>query len=147
MKLKDNNEESIESEDRPKCALKRFGLREMKDQSKDLVSKAQYLLMEEFVNSEDIIVRKADKNNIVVARNKTDNMNKITDLISDRDKLNPIPKDPTNAFETDINKLITTINTDCDCNLTKISEHYKPGYIYANLKTRKSTDPSPPLIC
>ena len=62
------------------------------------------------------------------------NTNKYTDkidaLLNDPTKFKKVTKYPTNTLKAEINKLISTINGESSCNITKISGHYEPGYIY-----------------
>ena len=69
---------------------------------------------------------------------------KIDALLNDPTKFKKVTKDPTNTLKAEINKLISTINGESSCNITKISGHYEPGYIYGNPKTHKQQI-DPPL--
>ena len=63
---------TIENEEGLKCELKRFGLRNIRDYGRDVLTKEQHSLIKEFNNNENIIVRKADKSNTFVIMNKED---------------------------------------------------------------------------
>ena len=52
---------SINNNERLKCELKRFGLRQITDFINDLLTKEQFKQLRDFINNEEIIVRKGDK--------------------------------------------------------------------------------------
>lgn len=76
--------------------------------------------------------------------NKKNYNSKIEEQINDGTKFVKIEKDPSNQLTTEINKLITTINAVAGNNLSKISGHFEPSYIYGNPKTHKDMQ-NPPL--
>ena len=104
---------TIEDEEGLKCELKRFGLRSIRDYTRDVLIKEQHSLIKEFNNNENIIVRKADKSNTFVIMNKGDYNKNLTDLnhlISNPNKFLKISKDPTDAVKKKLNTIIETIN-------------------------------------
>ena len=133
----------VEDTDRLTCELKRFDLKERQNHSKDLLTKEQYEKIKDFKNNPNIIIRKADKSNTFVIMDKTDYNDKIDHLLSDESKFRKIDEDPTNDIKTELNKLITTVNTKSEQKITKIFGHFEPGYMYGNPKTHKSLNDLP----
>ena len=123
--------------------MKRFGLKERKDYSKDLITKEQYKKIKEFKERNDIVVRKADKNNTFVIMNNQQYIDKLNLLISDGTKFSKVNKDPSNELKTQLNKLIAKANL-VRKTISTIEGHHEPGYIYGNPKTHKS-EADPPL--
>ena len=63
------------------------------------------------------------------------------------ENLKNAPKTPTNQLKKHINKIITVNNTEIgSIKPTKITEGYKPGYIYGKIKTHKLGNPIRPII-
>ena len=56
----------ITDEDRLKCELKRFGLKERPNYNKNLITKEQYTKLNELRNNNRMVIRKIDKNNTFV---------------------------------------------------------------------------------
>ena len=140
---------TIEDEEGLKCELKRFGLRNIRDYGRDVLTKEQHLLIKEFNNNENIIVRKADKSNTFVIMNKEDYNKKMTDLISNPNKFLKINKDPTDTVKKKLNTIIETINAvGNNLNITKRIGHFTPGYLYGNPKIHKNQHDPPmrPII-
>jgi len=131
-------------EDRFKTELKRYGLRDHKDFTKDLITKQQYEKIKHFNKNSEIITRKADKSNTFVIMNMEDYEGKINSVLEDTTKFLKIKKDPTSSIKSDINNIITIINSQTNCNLQKLSGHFVPGYMYGNPKIHKSIQ-DPPL--
>jgi len=131
-------------EDRFKTELKRFGLKNRHDYTRDLLSKEQHNKIKQFIKNPDIIIRKADKSNTFVILNKKDYEVKISEFLRNDDKFLKIKKDPTNSIKTDINNIFTIINRQSDCKLAKLYGHFEPGYLYGNPKIHKSLS-DPPL--
>ena len=61
----------ITDEDRLKCELKRFGLKDRRNFDKDLMTKEQYAKFKELMENDTITKRKADKNNVFVLMNSS----------------------------------------------------------------------------
>ena len=53
---------TIKNEEGLTCELKRFGLKERRDFTKDLITKEEYNKIREFNRNDNIIIRKTDKN-------------------------------------------------------------------------------------
>ena len=79
--------------------MKRFGLREIKNFDEDLLTREDYEMVREFLDNEDIIVRKADKNNTFVIMNRSDYMEKLDLIVNDENKFRKLDKDPTEALK------------------------------------------------
>jgi len=120
--------------------LKRFGLKKRNDFSKNILTKDTFKKIKDFNKKENVIVRKADKNNTFVIMKREDYYTKITKLISDPNKFKESKKDPTEQIKKDLNKLISQSNNI----LPKVKGHFEPGYIYGNPKTHKDKN-NPPL--
>ena len=56
-------------------------------------------MVREFLDNEDIIVRKADKNNTFVIMNRSDYMEKLDLIVNDENKFRKLDKDPTEALK------------------------------------------------
>ena len=69
--------------ERLKCVLKRFGINNVKDFTKDLLSKEDYACIKKLKNDDSIIIRKADKSNTFVILNKTDYTDKLNLILND----------------------------------------------------------------
>ena len=69
---KTRNEIYLTDDERLKCELKRFNLRELKNFSSEVLTKEQHNKIKECNKIENIIVRKADKSNLFVIMNKED---------------------------------------------------------------------------
>ena len=134
---------TITDEDRLKCELKRFGLKERPNYSKDLITKEQYTKLKELRNNNAIVIRKADKNNTFVILNREDYKEKLQGLISDPTKFRKINKDPSQQIKTEMNKIIKEANKTSPI-LPTIEGHHEPGYVYGNPKIHK-TLVDPPL--
>lgn len=139
-KLEYEKNVTITDVDRLTCELKRFGLKNRNDFSKNILTKEQFRQIREFNKKENIIVRKADKNNNFVIMKKEDYCRKLSELISDPNKFKQSEIDPTEQIKKDLNKLISASNNV----LPKIKGHFEPGYIYGNPKTHKNKN-DPPL--
>ena len=70
--------------------MKRFGLQEIKDFNKDLLTKEDCQEIKKLKNNEDIIIRRADKSNTFVIMNKTEYETKINKILSDETKFEKI---------------------------------------------------------
>ena len=95
----------------------------------------------------DITITKADKTNLDIVLNKSDNHSKLRTSLNDKDKFTKLNNNPTNQLKSKINKLINANNTDLhNIKLPKIIGDYKPGYIYRTVKINKPVYPLRPII-
>jgi len=131
-------------EERFKTELKRFGLREQNNFSRDLITKQQYEKIKNFNKNSEIITRKADKSNTFVIMNMNDYEEKISSVLTDTSKFLKISKDPSNTIKSDINNIISIINSQSKCDIPKLSGHFVPGYMYGNPKIHKCLQ-NPPI--
>ena len=122
---------------------KRFGLKERRDFTKDLITKEEYNKIREFNKNDNIIIRKADKNNTFVIMDKNEYIRQLTHLLSNPSKFQRINSDPTEAIKRKLNSLIAKANKNSII-FSKITEHFEAGYIYGNPKTHKDKN-NPPL--
>ena len=83
MDLVKKKEVRIENMERLKCELKRFGINNITDFNKDLITKEEYECIKKLKNDSSIVIRKADKSNMFVILNKEDYMNKINIILND----------------------------------------------------------------
>ena len=91
---------TIKNEERLTCELKRFGLKERRDFTKDLITKEDYNKIKEFnMGGDNIIIRKADKNNTFVKMDKNEYIQQLTYLLSNTSKFQKINSDPTEAIK------------------------------------------------
>ena len=127
---------TIKNEERLTCELKRFGLKERRDFTKDLITKEEYNKIREFNRNYNIIIRKADKNNTFVIMDKNEYIQQLTHLLSNTSKFQKINSDPTEAIKRKLNSLIAKANKHSTI-FSKITGHYEAGYIYGNPKTHK----------
>ena len=98
-------------------------------------------------SNNDIIIRRADKSATYVILNKTDYQEKVNELLSDTSKFESINKDPTNEIKSKANKIIDALNASKNnCNISKITGDYQPGYMYGNVKIHKPQNPLRPII-
>ena len=142
---KTRNKIYVTDDERLKCELKRFSLRELKDFSSDVLTKEQHNKIKEFNNNENIIVRKADKSNLLVIMNKEDYASKIDLLLADSNKFQRVGKDPTPKLKKKLRSLISTIHAkEASPKFPNLIGHYQPGYIYGNPKVHKDEN-NPPL--
>ena len=133
---------TIKKEERLTCELKRFGLKERRDFTKDLITKEDYNKIKEF-NRNDIFIRKADKNNTFVKMDKNEYIQQLTYLLSNTSKFQKFNSDPTEAIKRKLNSLIAKANKHSTI-FSEITGHYEAGYIYGNPKTYKDKN-NPPL--
>ena len=128
-----------------KSELERFGMRNVQDYNKDVLTKNQYKKIKEFNTIESIVTRKADKNNVFVILDKEFYENEINRLLSDESKFTKIRKDPTEDLKKELNKHISVVNNSSkSIKISRREGKYKPGYIYGNPKIHKSLN-NPPL--
>ena len=140
---KSNKNLSITNEDSLMCELKRFGLKECKNYTSDILTKDQHEIVKELRTNEKIVIRKADKNNNFVILNRASYKNKLDTIINDDAKFKKLRSDTTDALKRKLNDLIDIANSSCGKRiLPKLIGHYQPGYLYGNPKIHKnSTDP------
>ena len=119
---------TIKNEERLTCELKRFGLKERRDFTKDLITKEEYNKIREFIRNDNIIIRKADKNNTFVIMDKNEYIRQLTHLLSNPSKFQRINSDPTEAIKRKLNSLIAKGNKNSTI-FSKITGHFEPGYI------------------
>lgn len=104
----------------------------------------------ELKNHPDIIIRKADKSNVLVVLDKQEYKNKLDSILSDTTKFTKIKRDTTKSLKTDVNKLIAAANKSNKKNepniLNPIVGEYSPGYLYGTVKTHKKGNPLRPII-
>ena len=128
-----------------KSELERFGMKNIRDNTRDLLTKEQYKKVKDFNNIDSIVTRKADKSNTFVILDKEFYQNEINQLLSDESKFKKIPRDPTEEMKKEINKHISFVNNNSkSVKLHKLEGKYKPGYIYGNPKIHKRLI-NPPL--
>ena len=135
----------VDNDDLLRCELKRFGLQNVHDYNKDIITREQYLKVKEFNDNPKIIVRKADKNNTFVVLNTDDYRRKIDNMLSDGSKFEKLNTNPTLDLRRKLRALIEAQNAKADSTKFKIPiGHYEPGYIYGNPKIHKRKE-DPPL--
>ena len=89
----------------------------------------------------------ADKTNIFVILNKTENHSKLQNILDDHTKFKTLNKNSTNQLKSKIDKLITVNNVELNSTkLSKIISNYKPGYLYGAVKIHKPNHPRRPFI-
>ena len=80
--------------------MKRFGLKERRDFTKDLITKEEYNRIREFNRNNNIIIRKAEKKyNTFVIMDKNEYIQQLTHLLSNTSKYQIINSDPTEAIK------------------------------------------------
>ena len=132
-------EVSINNNERLKCELKRFGLRQITDFTKYLLTKEQYKQLRDFINNEEIIVRKGDKSNVFVIMNRNDYNRKIDALTSDPSKFIPVTKDPTPQLKKKLRSLLDIVHAKSSAPKLPVPVgQYHPGYVYGNAKIHKN---------
>ena len=92
------------------------------------------ILLREFVNDDNIIVRKADKSNTFVVMYSQNYKEKINNFVSDTVKFKEISKDLTEKLKTRLNQLLIVANMSESKHFSNIKEHFTPGYLYGNPK-------------
>ena len=146
--LHDKEEIEIESVERLKCELKRYGINEAKDFNKCLLSKEDRNVINELRNDDSISIRKADKSNAFVIMNRTDYETKINNILNDETKFSkvtePVDKVINNSIKK-LNDIIQVINEKANRKIfNKVTGHKSPGYIYGTCKIHKNVS-DPPL--
>ena len=97
--------------------------------------------------NDDIVIRRADKSPEYVIMNKEEYFDKLGDLISDRDKFEPISRCPTLDIKRELNHHIRAVNTQAGKRVfSEIEGDYSEGYLYGNPKTHKTNTPLRPVI-
>ena len=101
----------------------------------------------ELRNNDDITIRRADKSSNFVIMDKTEYLDKMDAILSDKTKFTTINRDPTKTNVVKINKLIDAANAASgDLHFSRITGEYSPGYAYGNVKTHKTGNPLRPII-
>ena len=135
----------VTDNERLRCELKRFGLRQVQDYNRDLLSKEQMQLIKTFRDNPDIIIRKADKSNTFVIMNKENYKQKLNQILSDEDKFQKVEKDPTPQLKKKLRSILETIHAkSSSIRFPMPVGQYQPGYIYGNAKIHKDSN-NPPL--
>ena len=93
-----------------------------------------------------MIIRRADKAQILVVMNKTDYLDKVDSILSDTTKFQKIRKNPIEELKEKANNLIKAANKSMTSKLEMVIGDYKPGYFYGNVKTHKDGNPLRPII-
>lgn len=143
--LKRNDKITFNDEENLQCELKRFGLRNIRDFSKDQLTRQQYQMIKTFCNNDNIVIRKADKTNMFVIMDKQKYNSKINEILSDADKFKKIERDTTPQLKKKLRALIDTIHSVSDApRFPNLIGNFQPGYIYGNAKIHKNKE-DPPL--
>ncbi|WP_223199684.1 hypothetical protein, partial [Solihabitans fulvus] len=103
-----------------------FGLKERRDNTKDLITKEDYYKIREFIKKETITIRKADKSNTFVIMNRSNYQGNLIELLSDTSKFKKITSDPSDGIERDLNRLIPKDKSK-STRFSKITGHYETG--------------------
>jgi len=138
-----NGSIKISDDSNLKTELERFGKKKLFG-NKNPLTKDQNKLIKDFINNNDVIIRKADKSNIFVVLDMEKYISTINNILNNNEKFEKLEKDPTDDIKRKINTLITRVNKAVGKTvMNKLYGHYSPGYIYANPKIHKSiTDPT-----
>ena len=132
------NNLTVHSEERLKCELKRFGLRQYRCYERDVLTKEQHEAIKNFNKNDSIIVRRADKCNTFVIMDKVYYEEQMDLVVGDRQKFVKVDRDPTDKLKKKLNGLIETSNAvQHPHNLKKLIGHFSPGYLYGNPKIHK----------
>jgi hypothetical protein len=131
-----NKQIRIIQEDKMKCELEKFGMKNNTDYEKDVLTREQHEKIKKLRDNKDIVIRKADKSNIFVIINKEDYSKSLEELISDRSKFVKLTEDPTENIKKKINKIIEKL--EGDLKLKKLIGQFQVGYLYGNPKLHKS---------
>ena len=136
---------AIQNEEELRCNIRRIGLKQVVDHSKDLITRKQYAKIKEFKNDHSIShIRKADKCSTFVIMSTADYKIKRDAILQDRNKFKRIRKDLTKHIKSVINYIVCLLNHKYSENLSKLEEHCEPGYLYGNPKIHKNKQ-DPPL--
>ena len=65
----------VHNEEDFKCELERFGAKEIRDRTKDILTRKQYEFIKEFNKDPSIIMKKADKTNLYIILDRDNTMN------------------------------------------------------------------------
>jgi hypothetical protein len=149
VQLSDKEEITVENFESLKCELKRYGLNDIKDFNRDILSKTDYEKIKQFKGNNNIVIRKADKSSIFVILNKTDYDSKLNQILNDETKFKKInnKKEETIIInlKRKVNDIVREVNSQTETEIfKKLVGHYKPGYIYGNCKIHKD-EKNPPL--
>ena len=92
--------------------------------------------------SDDIVIRRADKTQTYVILDTETYLKKMETLLSDKKKFEKLKRDPTDALKVKTNKIIDSANAVVgDIHFSKITGEYNPGYAYGNVKLHKKRQP------
>ena len=121
-----NSTVEITDEDRLKCELKRFGLKENNCHDKDLLTREQYIKLKGLRDNEQVIIRKSDESNSIFIMDRSDYLIKQSCIVGDKQKFTKLTKDSTKALKKKLNGLIKASNMSTnDSKLNKLVGHYK----------------------
>ena len=96
---------------------------------------------------DSITVRRADKSASYVVIDKTEYLDKIEGILSDKSKFKKLKKDPTANLKKEVNKTIEAANAVIGgVKFEPAVGDYAPGYLYGTVKTHKSNNPLRPVI-
>ena len=101
-----NNYISIDNTENLKTELKYFGIQKKVDHTKDILTKDDYITIENFLVKNEIIIRKADKSNSIVIVDKPTYLTKINNILSNTDKFKKIKKTNIMPVKKKINSII-----------------------------------------
>ena len=113
----------------------------------DLVNPDMLKTAKSLKNHPNIIIRRADKSNVAIVLNKTDNKTRLDNIVQDSSKFKRITSYPINLLKVTVNKLIAMINKKNNSNkiVSPIVGEYSPGYIYGIVKIHKDNNPQWPI--
>ena len=146
--MHDKEELKIESEERLKCELKRYGLNETKDFNRCLLSKEDRKVINDLKKDDSVSIRKADKSNAFVIMNRNDYERKIKNILNDETKFSKVTEPADKVIHNStkkLNDIIQIINEKAKRKIfNKVTGHKRPGYIYGTCKIHKNVS-DPPL--
>ena len=102
----------------------------------------------ELSENKSIVIRKADKSAVYVIMTRDDYNAKVSSILSDKSKFQPISRNPIEQLKKSANDLITSANKHITTGskMSLITGEYAPGYFYGNPKMHKETQPLRPII-
>ena len=99
------------------------------------------------LNNKEIVLRKADKSNLIVILNKQEYIEKLKNIVGDESKFKKITRNPAEEIKKELNNIIKKTNNECGEEIFKtIIGDYRPGYLYGNVKIHKPNNPLRPII-
>ena len=130
------------------CELKRYGLNDIKDKNKDILTKENKRLINDLKNDNSITIRKADKSNVFVIMNRETYNNKLQSLLNDENKFKKIDEKPDKVIEKNkkkLNDIIQVVKEKSKRTIfNKVIGKKSPGFIYGTAKIHKNVE-NPPL--